>query len=444
MDTSSGDSRPFASHSPTSTPRTDINLHLPGGGYRRIVTRGGDLRRGHSDGEVLSSGSGSFDSKYSDETVRDGETWMDFLRHSSSAGLDIDERAQVATRRAAIMAADRKRRLTGQHEEHSRRRSASSLAFGQTASDRMRQGVLQSATTNPLVVGSSTSDIRTGQRITDRPLPPQPVRTSSQNHRSSEIALPRWQPDAEASKCPICGISFSFWYRKHHCRKCGRVVCASCSPHRIAIPRQFIVHSPSEHSQALDPRYCAGSTVIDLTSDNEDDVAESPISPMASRRRSQEVRVCNPCVPNPKPLPHLPFSPSLRHPSYSGTPPEGIVRTTSHFQQQHRPASELHQSRALPSRMDPNLPPYNQRNIWGPRNHEVRFTSSASMGAPSTNRRQTHSIQHLANPPPNYTSIYGSAPDSSVHEVSLYVLSDNPSLISYSVSMVCSLRSTNP
>ncbi|EHA25918.1 hypothetical protein ASPNIDRAFT_143971, partial [Aspergillus niger ATCC 1015] len=50
-----------------------------------------------------------------------------------------------------------------------------------------------------------------------------------------------WQPDAEVTKCPICGTTFSFWYRKHHCRKCGRVVCASCSPHRITIPRQFIV-----------------------------------------------------------------------------------------------------------------------------------------------------------------------------------------------------------
>ncbi|KAF2840975.1 hypothetical protein M501DRAFT_902973, partial [Patellaria atrata CBS 101060] len=50
-----------------------------------------------------------------------------------------------------------------------------------------------------------------------------------------------WQPDNEASICPVCGVSFTFWLRKHHCRKCGRVVCDNCSTHRITIPRQFVV-----------------------------------------------------------------------------------------------------------------------------------------------------------------------------------------------------------
>ena len=48
----------------------------------------------------------------------------------------------------------------------------------------------------------------------------------------ADIAVPRWgwQPDQEAQKCqmPGCERVFSMMYRRHHCRKCGRVrVCAS-------------------------------------------------------------------------------------------------------------------------------------------------------------------------------------------------------------------------
>lgn len=32
------------------------------------------------------------------------------------------------------------------------------------------------------------------------------------------LTLPRWQPDAEVTYCPICGTQFSIFIRKHHCR----------------------------------------------------------------------------------------------------------------------------------------------------------------------------------------------------------------------------------
>lgn len=35
---------------------------------------------------------------------------------------------------------------------------------------------------------------------------------------SPEFAVPRWQPDAEVTLCPICNTQFSIWVRKHHCR----------------------------------------------------------------------------------------------------------------------------------------------------------------------------------------------------------------------------------
>ena len=45
-----------------------------------------------------------------------------------------------------------------------------------------------------------------------------------------------WVPDAEVRKCPVCGVTiFSMFSRRHHCRRCGRVVCSTCSQHRCVV-----------------------------------------------------------------------------------------------------------------------------------------------------------------------------------------------------------------
>ena len=52
---------------------------------------------------------------------------------------------------------------------------------------------------------------------------------------------PPWQLDDDVAYCHRCDRSFTFIWRKHHCRKCGKVVCANCSDKRATIPRQDIV-----------------------------------------------------------------------------------------------------------------------------------------------------------------------------------------------------------
>lgn len=43
----------------------------------------------------------------------------------------------------------------------------------------------------------------------------------------------QWVADADVSQCPCCQtVQFSMFDRRHHCRRCGRVVCSHCSPHR--------------------------------------------------------------------------------------------------------------------------------------------------------------------------------------------------------------------
>lgn len=67
--------------------------------------------------------------------------------------------------------------------------------------------------------------------------------------------------------------------------KCGRVVCNSCSPHRIIIPYQYIVRAPGAEMNLppfLEEGY-GGSGYFDGNS-------------LAGGER---VRLCNPCVPDP-------------------------------------------------------------------------------------------------------------------------------------------------
>ncbi|KAI2618355.1 FYVE-domain-containing protein [Hypoxylon sp. NC1633] len=95
-----------------------------------------------------------------------------------------------------------------------------------------------------------------------------------------EISLSRWQPDSEVTYCPICHTQFSFFVRKHHCRKCGRVVCNSCSPHRITIPHQYIVRPPWERA------YQRYSFLGD----------EGSIAEFSALGGGEQVRLCDSCT----------------------------------------------------------------------------------------------------------------------------------------------------
>ena len=131
--------------------------------------------------------------------------------------------------------------------------------------------------------------------------------------------------------------------------KCGRVVCASCSPHRITIPRQFIVHPPD---CSISAQTQSASVLVDLTGDNEEHPGGQQSTPGISHSRphslscgslssnsatggGEVVRVCNPCVPDPN------FSP----------PPQQSTPNTSHltFHHQWDTQSRQHEQGFLPS-----------------------------------------------------------------------------------------------
>jgi len=66
---------------------------------------------------------------------------------------------------------------------------------------------------------------------------------SIQRASKFEPRCPVWHNESEYNSCEICSHSFGIFNWKHHCRKCGRVVCSECSPKEFPIPQFGITES---------------------------------------------------------------------------------------------------------------------------------------------------------------------------------------------------------
>lgn len=57
-----------------------------------------------------------------------------------------------------------------------------------------------------------------------------PLGRQTDQRREIEQSIVSWQDDASVPQCPFCQQEFtSYTFRRHHCRTCGRVVCADLS-----------------------------------------------------------------------------------------------------------------------------------------------------------------------------------------------------------------------
>jgi hypothetical protein len=57
-----------------------------------------------------------------------------------------------------------------------------------------------------------------------------------------------WVKDNTVTACMICGGGFSLIHRRHHCRRCGRMVCATCAPGDNSRPiPEWGLMSPERH-----------------------------------------------------------------------------------------------------------------------------------------------------------------------------------------------------
>lgn len=53
-----------------------------------------------------------------------------------------------------------------------------------------------------------------------------------------------WESDTVAKTCRVCVKKFGFLLRRHHCRKCGLVVCDKCSPWKVYLNSTDILQDP--------------------------------------------------------------------------------------------------------------------------------------------------------------------------------------------------------
>ncbi|EPQ29642.1 uncharacterized protein PFL1_02862 [Pseudozyma flocculosa PF-1] len=126
--------------------------------------------------------------------------------------------------------------------------------------------------------------------------------------RAAEQSIVNWQDDAEVKACPICSTAFSLTVRKHHCRLCGRVVCASPHLSRPAWPEA--VGAPGDATQPMPlveqrkqlERKCSSLIVADPVTGKIEDardaagLAKGAADGKADRAASEKgVRICRDC-----------------------------------------------------------------------------------------------------------------------------------------------------
>eukprot|EP00930_Biecheleria_cincta_P040168 TRINITY_DN27547_c0_g1_i1.p1 TRINITY_DN27547_c0_g1~~TRINITY_DN27547_c0_g1_i1.p1 ORF type:complete len:435 (+),score=79.92 TRINITY_DN27547_c0_g1_i1:70-1374(+) len=63
--------------------------------------------------------------------------------------------------------------------------------------------------------------------------PASPIKRCDTGQSRVQTESARWQPNT--SDCSICKVTFSIFNMRHHCRRCGRNICAACSPFRMAL-----------------------------------------------------------------------------------------------------------------------------------------------------------------------------------------------------------------
>jgi len=69
------------------------------------------------------------------------------------------------------------------------------------------------------------------------------------------IPLQRWIPDEFSKKCMRCKREFDLFVRKHHCRRCGHLLCYSCCGEWVRIKDLFNSGLGSEQKKVLQNYY---------------------------------------------------------------------------------------------------------------------------------------------------------------------------------------------
>ena len=65
---------------------------------------------------------------------------------------------------------------------------------------------------------------------------------------ASSYRVPAWVPDHRYKNCMICQKKFTMFFRRHHCRRCGVLVCRYCAPNdNMKIIQEYGYNHPVRH-----------------------------------------------------------------------------------------------------------------------------------------------------------------------------------------------------
>ncbi|KAK7695228.1 hypothetical protein QCA50_002418 [Cerrena zonata] len=106
-------------------------------------------------------------------------------------------------------------------------------------------------TMNPnstLTSSSSTNHLR--RALQALPYLPDEEDTKPKRGKVEHFVPAIWIPDGKTESCMRCGRTFGWRRRRHHCRLCGRCVCAGCSE------KTFIIFDPNSKNSHKPARSC--------------------------------------------------------------------------------------------------------------------------------------------------------------------------------------------
>eukprot|EP00041_Stephanoeca_diplocostata_P012134 m.202385 g.202385 ORF g.202385 m.202385 type:complete len:282 (+) comp18827_c0_seq4:314-1159(+) len=68
------------------------------------------------------------------------------------------------------------------------------------------------------------------ERLTDSEVQQIVTDNTAHDNRTKPRSKPKWTPDVSSACCEECFAKFTVVRRRHHCRKCGRLLCGKCAP----------------------------------------------------------------------------------------------------------------------------------------------------------------------------------------------------------------------